>query len=317
MILLAGAGFAKWAAGLPLARELFDFNIDPFGRREQTQLKYVRDLKNSWDAENPSGLAEEFVSCALNREPRSAAAVRWYVVRRLSEPYIWREWHAGKWRRHVLMVDENRKWERPGVKAVRRYLDQLAAVGLSGIVTPNYDLLFEYALGSGGFNYGIPGERLHGRGPYPVSQWRNPVVLRGSLPIAKIHGSISWDEEGRYTDGRRGLSGKALIVAPGHAKGAPESLAREWELAATLLRAARRVVVFGFAFNPYDKALLEHLALNGGSIEEVRLIDVAPNLVAAQRIWPRAQVRGEAPAQLAEVMDNSCFCLPQKAAERT
>ena len=295
MILLAGAGFAKWAAGLPLARELFDFKIDPFGQREQVRLRYVRELKTSWDAANPSRQSEEFVSYALNRDPRSAAAVRWYIVRRLSEPYIWREWHAGRWRRHVLMIDEDRKRERPGVNAVRRYVNQLTSAGLSGIVTPNYDLLFEYALGSNGFNYGIPGECLHGRGPYPVSQWRSPVALGGSLPIAKIHGSISWDEEGRYTDGRRGLSGEALIVAPGHGKGAPETLAREWELTATLLRAVRRILVFGFAFNPYDTALLEHLAVNGGTIEEVRIIDVNPNVAAVRRVWPHAQVSGDAP----------------------
>lgn len=295
MILLAGAGFSKWAAGLPLARELFDFGIEPFGVRERAQLNHINNLKNLWDAENPNGLAEEFVSYALGRDPRSAAAVRWYVVRRLSEPYIWQESHVGRWRRHVLMVDEHRKWERPGVKVVRAFIERLGQACLSGIVTTNYDLLIEYALGTAGFNYGSLGERLYGRGPYPVSQWKNPVLVRGKLPIAKVHGSISWDEEGRYTDGRRGISGNALIVAPGPGKIAPTSLARDWELAAGLLRAAKRLLVFGFAFNPYDQALLEHLELHGGAIEEVLVIDIAPNMSAAERLWPRAHVRSIPP----------------------
>jgi hypothetical protein len=70
---------------------------------------------------------------------------------------------------------------------------------------------------------------------------------------------------------------------------------REWELAARLLRAARRIVVFGFAFNPYDNALLDHLTRNGSAIENVCVIDPNPNLAAAQSIWTNAQVKGEAP----------------------
>ena len=57
---------------------------------------------------------------------------------------------------------------------------------VGGIVTLNYDLLVEYALGSRGFNYGAIGEVLRGRGPYPVSLWRNPVALSGRIPLAKL-----------------------------------------------------------------------------------------------------------------------------------
>src|SRR5215210_3488374 len=76
---------------------------------------------------------------------------------------------------------------------------------VSGVLTTNYDLLVEYAFGTKLFNYGHRGEVLLGPGSYPVSQWRNPVTLTGPISIAKMHGSISWDERGRYTDGRRGL----------------------------------------------------------------------------------------------------------------
>jgi len=31
LVVLGGAGFAKWAAGLPIASELFDSEIEPFG----------------------------------------------------------------------------------------------------------------------------------------------------------------------------------------------------------------------------------------------------------------------------------------------
>src|SRR5262249_52164727 len=150
--------------------------------------------------QHPNGTSEEFIAHAIaHKELRSA--VIWYITRRLSEPYIWQEWHAGRNRRHVLMIDENRKLQRPGVTRARDFLLRLP-FQISGIITPNYDLLVEYALGTKLFNYGSPNEVLSGRGAYPLSRWRNPVTLRGPIALAKVHGSISWDRTAKYTDGR-------------------------------------------------------------------------------------------------------------------
>ena len=91
-------------------------------------------------------------------------------------------------------------------------------------MTTDYDLVVEYALGTRVFNYGLRYQRLTGRGPYPVSIWRRPVRLTGRLPIAKVHGSLSWDIYDLYTDGRRGLTGGALIVAPTADKKPPREL---------------------------------------------------------------------------------------------
>ena len=38
LALFLGAGFSKWAANLPVASELFDFAIHPFGVREERKL---------------------------------------------------------------------------------------------------------------------------------------------------------------------------------------------------------------------------------------------------------------------------------------
>jgi len=48
------------------------------------------------------------------------------------------------------------------------------------------------------------------------------------------------------------------------------------------------MVVFGFAFNPYDKAVFLFLARNGSSIAHVLIIDIKPNVDAAHQLWPRA-----------------------------
>ena len=50
------------------------------------------------------------------------------------------------------------------------------------------------------------------------------------------------------------------------------------------------LVVFGFAFNPYDKAILRFLGRNGTGIGHVLIIDVEPNVDAAHRLWPAAAI---------------------------
>jgi len=295
LALFLGAGFSKWAAGLPLGSQLFDFAVEPFGVREHSRLERLMKLKRDWDNRNPAGLAEQFIADVLSCEDeRSRGDVLWYIVRRLSEPYIWQEWHANRVRRHVLMINENRKRERPGIQAVAKFIMQ-CITQLSGIITLNYDLLVEYALGSKGFNYGKYGEVLQGRGPYPVSQWRNPVALSGRLPVAKLHGSISWDTYSKYTDGRRGLSGKALIVAPTPEKLAPAALRVQWNLSSKILSQASRIVVFGFAFNEYDQAVLVHLNKEGRNIVDIAIVDLCSREEAAAHVWPGARVRSFQP----------------------
>jgi hypothetical protein len=298
--LLVGAGFSKWAAGLPLAKELFDFKVEPFGVREARRLERVRHSKAVWDLEHPAEPAEAFIAFALEQDAKSRRAVLWYVVRRLSDPYVWKEWHAFRWRRHVLMIDENRKRARPGVRHVRDFLVNVIGPRLMGVVTTNYDLLMEYSMGTSGFNYGSPGEKLQGRGPYPLSQWHNPVTLTGRVPLAKVHGSISWDAHGRYTDGRRGLTGDALIIAPVPHKAPPRSLGEQWELAGKILRGSSRLLVFGFAFNAYDSAFLELLEMQGRGLKDIMLVDTAPNENAARRIWKDAIVNSLPPPPQSE-----------------
>jgi hypothetical protein len=291
---LVGAGFAKWAAGLPIASELFISKIEPFGPSDARRAQTVLRAREAWLEQHPEGASEEFIAHALALGEKLRKAVIWYIARRLSEPYIWQEWHAGRQRRHVLMIDEDRKYQRPGVTRARDLFLKVQSA-LSGIITTNYDLLIEYALGTRLFNYGRPGEVLAGRGAYPVSQWRNPVTLRGQIAVAKVHGSFSWDKARRYTDGRGGITGNALIVAPTPEKRPPPELAFEWELAGDILQRSRVLLIFGFAFNPYDEALLAHLRQQGRNLEQVILVDKNPRNDRASALWPHASVRALSP----------------------
>lgn len=151
-------------------------------------------------------------------------------------------------------------------------------------------MIVEYALGTRGFNYGNVNQLLRGRGPYPVSQWVNPVTLTGEIPLAKIHGSISWDNNGYYTDGRRGLTGNALIMPPTPDKQIDEALKPVWRLAEEILEQTNQLIVFGFAFNPYDKDVLNLLQKAGGNLKSILLIDIKPNLTQAHLLWPNAVI---------------------------
>lgn len=293
--LFLGAGFSKWAADLPVARQVFDFRIEPWGQCEQRKLAIVKQLKEDWDHRHPDGLAERFIAYALTLTEQNKKAVLWYIVRRLSRDFIWREFHAQRWRRHHLMIDENRKWDIRGVVRAHEFLKRARGRSLAGIVTTNYDMLLEFALGTRAFNYGIRNESLTGRGPYPLSEWRNPVVLTGRLPLAKIHGSVSSDATTRYTDGRRGVTGDALIAAPTPEKRSPEPLRPLWDLAEAILRETRSLIVFGFGFNDYDEAVLDLLKSAAASVKNVLIVDINPNIPAAKRLWAEADIRASEP----------------------
>lgn len=278
--LFLGAGFSKWAANLPVARELFDFNIEPWGPREQKKLSAVKVLKQKWDTSHPNEYAEKFIPEALTYSKRDRQHVLWYIARRFSEPFIWRE---GTWRRHILMIDEQRAGDLHGIIKAKGFLNRCISVGTSGIITSNYDMLIEYSLGTKGFNYGIPDQWLNGRGVYPMATYYKPVRLQGRVPLAKIHGSINRDSLAYFPEGRRGLTGNALIVAPTPEKRPPKELKFDWTLADTILRNSTKLLVFGFAFNPYDEALLTLLKDGGRNLKSVLLVNLHSKVDQAKK----------------------------------
>jgi hypothetical protein len=288
--LFLGAGFSKWSANLPLSKELFKFDITLFGNKEQKKFARIRSLKTEWDKNNPNGSAEEFISIILKNRKEDREILLWYITRVLSDPYIFYDRYLGRINRHVLMIDENRKNSCAGVEIVRNFVNHFMMEKL-GIITTNYDLLLEYALGTKLFNYGLFGESLIGRGPYPVSQWKNPVTLKGKIPLLKLHGSLSWGIDGKhYTDGRRGITGNALIIAPTPEKTPPLLLKSIWDLSKEILKETNLLIVFGFAFNPYDEAILTHLKTSSDEIKKVAIIDINHLESNAMKIWPNADI---------------------------
>jgi hypothetical protein len=206
------------------------------------------------------------------------------------------------------MIDDKRARAHDGVIRAQRFLTHFIGARSAGLVTCNYDLLVEYALGSRLFNYGLVPEELSGRGSNPIffSQG-TPIILRGPVTLAKVHGSLSWHQDFRYTDGRCGLNGQALIVPPRPGKVMPPQLERDWNTARSILAKATHLVVFGFAFNAYDEQLLGLLSSGGSRLQRVLLIDVAPPVAAAQATWPQAEILTSTPSPEKPIEDESFF----------
>ena len=189
------------------------------------------------------------------------------------------------------MFDERSAKEHPGVMKALSFLSQVRAMGLTGILTCNYDTLIECAFGTSGFNYGLPNEKLRGRGHNPMfpSQFAHRR-LAGNIQVAKLHGSLSWTEKEKFTSGKPGRAGRALIVPPSPEKTTPPELRYIWDLGESILKQSKSLIVFGFAFNPYDNALLDFLRSSGCALRKVLLIDPHPNVQAATTLWPQATV---------------------------
>ena len=268
VVLLAGAGFSKWSCDLPLVSELFDFKVHPDNAIEERRLTRLEDTYRKWRISNPDDHNEAFILFSQGR-PNRFNLTNWYITRRLSEEFVV---HSG--RRYTWYINSYHSQLHDGIKKARELFDSLrqsVALLRLGIITTNYDLITEYALGTRGFNYGKVGEQI-GYTPYPYPQ---PVYAVGETPIAKLHGSISWDDHRRYPDCRCGLTGKCLIVPPVTEKKAPKLLRDQWGLARLLLRNCSTLIVFGFSFNDYDQAIRKFFADETSPGAKVILVDVA------------------------------------------
>ena len=286
--LFLGAGFSKWAFNLPLVSQLFDFQILTTSAQEEKKLALIEKDWSNWNIHNPNVTPENFVYWCMNKSSHRKSRVIWYVNRRLTEPFMTKIYGSYT----AAMFDERQVRTNERIIYLQNFFSELSQHGLNGILTCNYDTIVEFALGMSGFNYGVIGEQLYGRGINPLFPWQNAhLQVTGKIPIAKLHGSLSWDSTAKYTSGRPGRNGKALIVPPAPEKKPPVELSDVWALGARILESSNILVVFGFAFNPYDKALLEYLRCNGTKLRKIILIDPYPNLERVSNLWPHAQIQ--------------------------
>jgi hypothetical protein len=250
--LFLGAGFSKWSCDLPLVANLFDFAVHADNATEERRIARLEKIYSKWHAANPHHHPEVFVRHMAGPTSRFSL-VNWYITRRLTEPFV-----VASGRRYTWYINSYYASQHSGILKARRLLGALSCLGKVSILTTNYDMVPEYALGTRGFNYGTIGEQI-GFSPYPYPR---PVLVTGDISISKLHGSISWDERNKYPDLRCGLTGKCLIVPPVTEKRPPKLLEQQWAIAKKSLAICDILLIFGFSFNENDQAIRKFVSMN-------------------------------------------------------
>src|SRR4051794_23512629 len=173
--LFLGAGFSKWSCDLPLVADLFDFAVHVDSVTEEKRVVRLQKIYAHWRTSNPTAHPEVFVRYAQGPGD-GFNLVNWYITRRLTEPFI-----VMASRRYTWYINSHYAQKHAGVAKAAEFLRNLSSKGRLSVLTTNYDMVPEYALGTRGFNYGIVGEQI-GFTPYPHPR---PVYVKGEIGIAK------------------------------------------------------------------------------------------------------------------------------------
>jgi len=267
VVVFLGAGFS-YVAGVPLAAQLFDAEpkVDRITRQHLVE-RVQRGWRRWYDARGRS--PEEYLAeleAAGGPEWKDAV---WYVglvvaMRMGRLERVGYQSYLSITRQNIDRTTQNRVHEDFWTAIFR----QTSTVT---VITTNYDVLPERGLRTmprprvprPGFHYGFGEEHLAGGG-YPSYSHIRRIVTAGSVPLLKLHGSVSWSlRDGkliRYHDCRPAVRGDALLVAPVRGKRPPDSLLPTWELARAALENARLVISVGYSLPPYDDLVRDLLA---------------------------------------------------------
>lgn len=296
-VILLGAGFSS-IAGVPLAAELFrdEPKVDRVTRR-----RLVRAVRTRWLAwhEKTRGTPEEYLAQLETEGGVPWREAVWYVG--LVIALRMGELRQIGFQRQLTVTKQN--LDRKSVPVHEEFWTAVfTRTAVAAVVTTNYDILAERGMrhqprprvARPGFNYGA-GDRYLAGGGYPSYAHIQRVVARGSVPLLKLHGSVSWAEQGgelvQYHDCRPAIRGDALIVAPVRGKQPPKLLAPIWQRAHAALAQAERVLVGGYSLPEYDDQVIEILRATSETCR-FHLLDPAPGLAGKyERILGRAVVQ--------------------------
>lgn len=253
-----GAGFSI-AAGTPLASQLFDAKpeVDRITREQLVQR--VLDGWNRWRAANTRS-PEEYLAYLQANGGKAWVDAQWYIALTIALTMGRIEVVGGQPQvtRHNLdrttgIASHERFW----TTIFRRTQDV-------SVITTNYDILPERGIRSTprphvprpGFHYGWGPEPLAGGG-YPSYSHIHKITASGTVPIYKLHGSVSWSYRNsqlvRYHDCRPAIRGDAAIVAPVTSKVLPQYLMAVWKGAKDTLNASPVWLIIGYSLPDYDE----------------------------------------------------------------
>jgi SIR2-like domain len=281
-----GAGFSA-VAGVPLASHLFDSRPQVDAITRQRLVERVLFGWNRWRALNPK-MPQEYLADLQINGGKAWLDAQWYVALTIALTMGRVERVGTKLRITRHNVDRT-----TGIATHETFWTMLFRHTTAiGVVTTNYDILAERGIRHRerprvprpGFHYGDGPERLRGGG-YPSYAHIQMVTASGSVPLFKLHGSVSWGVQKRrlvhYHDCRPAIRGDAAILAPVTAKALPAYLKPIWNKARALLTSSRTWIVVGYSLPEYDKMVRELLSETAHPDLSVHVFD--PNSSASRR----------------------------------
>lgn len=309
VVLVLGAGFSK-AAGSPLANQLFDVAPLAASRRADSAIKLVMSSYEDWRHDNPGAATEAFVTHVWNTSglfPGTGAlwtALVYFLSLRTSQDFA--RFYAYECK--VSRSGDNIFSAHVGAAHDAFWSAVFGTVGMDAplaVVTTNWDIWIERGLRPRrvprrhrpGFHYGDGPEGLVAGSAHPRSEYRGNPVISGTVPLLKLHGSLSWALVGqslqKYGDLRPGFRGDAAIIPPVRGADIPTWLQPTWERAEDVLRRAHLVVVAGYSFPDYDPEVRELFERTLGSRPiPIHIFDPSARTVAVsvRSFLPRASV---------------------------
>ena len=276
--IILGAGFSA-PASVPLASQLFDANPQVDRITRQRLVDRVLERWERWKSTS-TGTPEEYLAHLQQTGSKAWLDAQWYVglVIALSMGRVEVVGAQPKITRHNLDRTTGVASHEAFWTAIFRRTQEVS------VVTTNYDILPERGIRHEprprvprpGFHYGEGPEPLAGGG-YPSYSHIQKIAISGTVPIYKLHGSVSWSYRGsklvRYHDCRPAIRGDAAIVAPVTAKALPHYLEPVWRNAGEALRASRLGLVVGYSLPEYDELVRDLLKTSASDELAIHVFD--------------------------------------------
>ena len=291
-----GAGFSS-LGGVPLASQLFDEQplVDVISR--QRLIGRVLDGWDNWH-HRTGGTPEEYLVYLKENSARRWDDAVWYVALAVTLG-MYGVYVGGQnptIMRHALnLASRIDAHENFWTTIFRRTTDVC-------VLTTNYDILAERGLRMEpkprlprpGFHYEDGPEQLKGRG-FPGVYRSRPSITKGTVPLLKLHGSVSWSFSGnridRYHDCRPAIRGDAAIIAPVTEKSIPSMFQPIWDHAASALTKSDIWIVVGYSFPEYDEAINKLFQSTASRGTRVHIMDPNPKVFnRVQSLLPDADV---------------------------
>jgi hypothetical protein len=281
-----GAGFSA-PANVPLASRLFDARPDIDRISRQRLIDRVLHGWHDWN--RATGRSPEEYLAAL----QAAAGSDWRDAQRYVSLVIAMTMGRVELVGMKPTITRHNIDRTTGVKAHEAFWTTIfRRTEEINVLTTNYDILPERGMRHErrprvprpGFHYGWGRESLEGGG-YPSYSHIQKISAAGTVPLYKLHGSVSWSYRNgallRYHDCRPAIRGDAAIVAPVTAKTLPPYLEPIWAKARSALFSSHTWLVVGYSLPTYDELVRKLLMDSTPKNLVVHVFD--PDSAAASR----------------------------------